>query len=380
MAGRSLWAKMFRMAVNSTISQALDLDDDDAIRDVLRRRVDVERRTVGMAVCVVTPERTRFLAWGSERLGDDRPVTSETVFEIGSITKVFTALLLCAMARTGEVGLDDPVERHLPGDFHLRVLADRQITLADLATHTSGLPIVPPLPGLPFSPSWLEAIARFTVGDFKAWLADFDPPYPSGTAWEYSNAGYALLGMALAHRGGRPYEDLVQERVIDRIGLQDTTFHPPQEMGPRVAEGHDPALKPMPPLDMPILAAAGALRSTPRDLSRFVASILAGSAIAPEAQLLLSVRRDAPWNGVQALGWEVREAPGGAFVSKDGVCGHAASLVLDPDRHLAIVVFSNTMPDLSYSTRPGGGVGTADIARHLLRPLVPLGGQGGTRY
>jgi hypothetical protein len=76
----------------------------------------------------------------------------------------------------------------------------------------------------------------------------------------------------------------------------------------------------------------------------------------------------------------VRDAPGGVFMSKDGVCGQAASLVFDPDRQLAIVAFSNTMPDLSYSTPPGGGVGTADIARHLLRPQVPLGGQGGTRY
>jgi CubicO group peptidase (beta-lactamase class C family) len=375
---------MFRIAMNPTISgpaaQALDLEDDDAIQNFLRRRVEVEMRTVGIAVCVVTPQRTRFLAWGRERLGDDRPVTSETVFEIGSITKVFTALLLSAMARSGEVGLDDPVARHLPGDFHLPALDGRQITLADLATHTSGLPSFPPLSGRPFSPSWLEAMARFGVEDFKAWLRDIHPPQPSGAAWEYSNVGYALLGMALAHRGGRPYEDLVQVRVIDRIGLQDTTFCPPQAMGPRLAESHDPALKPMPPLDIAILAAAGALRSTPRDLSRLAAAILSGSGIAPEAELLLSVRRGAPWNGAQALGWEVRDAPGGVFVSKDGVCGQAASMVFDPDRRLAIVAFSNTMPDLSYSTPPGGGVGTADIARHLLRPQVPLGGQNGTRY
>ena len=186
--------------------------------------------------------------------------------------------------------------------------------------------------------------------------------------------------MALAHRGGRPYEDLVQARVIDRIGLQDTTFYPPQAMGPRLAESHYPDLKPMGPLDLGILTAAGALRSTPRDLSRFAAAILSGSGIAPEAELLLSVRRGAPWNGVQALGWELREAPGGAFVSKDGVCGQAASMVFDPEKGRAIVAFSNTMPDLSYSIPPGGGVGTADIARHLLRPQIPLGGQGGTRY
>src|SRR5258705_9810263 len=89
-------------------TQALEVEDDDAIRDLLRRRVEVEKRTVGMALCVVTPDRKRFVAWGRERLGNDRPITSDTVFEIGSITKGFTALLLANMARRGEIWLDDP--------------------------------------------------------------------------------------------------------------------------------------------------------------------------------------------------------------------------------------------------------------------------------
>ena len=148
-------------------------------------------------------------------------------------------------------------------------------------------------------------------------------------------------------------------------------------MGPRLAEGHDAALKPIPPLDIGIFSPAGALRSTPRDLARFAAAILPGSRahIAPDERLLLSVRRPAPWiGGKQALGWEVLEAPGGAFVSKDGVTfGQAASMVFDPDKRVAIMVFSNTFPDLRNSTLSGGGVGAADIARHLLRPQIPLG-------
>lgn len=360
------------------VAQALEVDDDDAIRDILRRRVEVEKRTVGIAVCVVTPNRKRFVAWGRERLGDAPPVTYDTVFEIGSITKVFTALLLASMVRNEEVGLDDPVARHLPSDFHLPVLNGRQITLADLATHTSGLPRFPPFSAPSLSSSFFEAIAQFSLADFKAWLADFHPSRPAGAEWEYSNAGYALLGMALAHRGGRPFETLLQARVIDRIGLRETTFHPTAAMRPRVAEGHDPTLKSVPPLDLGIFAAAGGLRSTPRDLSRAAAAILPGSGarIAPDQQLLLTVRRPASrMGGVQALGWEVLDAPGGAFVSKDGVSpGQTASMVFDPDRRLAIVAFSNTLPDLRGSTPSGGGVGAADIARHLLRPQIPLGG------
>jgi serine-type D-Ala-D-Ala carboxypeptidase/endopeptidase len=256
-------------AAISGVSRALEVDDDAAIRNILKRRVEVEKCAVGMAVCVVTPGRKRFVTWGRERLGDEQPVTPETVFEIGSVTKVFTALLLADMTRRAEVALDDPVARYLPGDFHLPALDGRQITLADLATHTSGLPRFPPFRGTPLSPSWLEAMARFSVEDFKSWLAGLHPQSQAVTAWEYSNAGYALLGMALAHRGGQPYESLLKSRVIDRIGLHDTTFHPTAAMGSRLAEGHDPALKPVSPLHLGIFAAAGALRSTPRDLSRF---------------------------------------------------------------------------------------------------------------
>ena len=135
-------------------------------------------------------------------------------------------------------------------------------------------------------------------------------------------------------------------------------------------------------MDVGIFAAAGGLHSTPRDLSRFAAAILpgSGSRIAPAAELLLTVRRPAPpIDGVQALGWEVRNAPGGAFVSKDGVSWwQGASMVFDPGKRQAVVAFSNTVPSLRFAKFSGGGVGAADVAQHILRPQIPLGGQNGT--
>jgi serine-type D-Ala-D-Ala carboxypeptidase/endopeptidase len=370
------------MAAMAAGARALEVDDDNAIRDILRRRIEVEKRSVGMAVCVVTRNRKRFVTWGRERLGDDRPVTFETVFEIGSITKVFTALLLANMARRGEVGLDDPVSRHLPSDFKVPPRDGREITLADLATHTSGLPRWPLLSGdsRP-SQTAIDAAARISLQDFKAWLANLQLPQnpPAAGAWWYSNVGYALLGMALANRAGRPYEALLQVRVIDPMRLRDTTFYPTLAMAPRLAEGHDPELKPLPPFDAGIFIAAGALRSTPRDLARFAAAILPGSRspIARDAELLLTVRREAPWlGGKQALGWEVLDAPGGTFVNKDGVTfGQTASMAFDSVRRMAVIALSNTHPDLRNSTLSGGGVGAGDITRHLLRPQIPLGGR-----
>lgn len=362
-----------------------EVDDDSAIRDILRRRIEVENRAVGMAVCVVRPDRTRFVAWGRARLGDDRLVAPDTVFEIGSITKVFTALLLADMVRSGEVKLEDPVVRHLPSDFHVPELYGHQPTLADLATHTSGLPRFPTFPGTPLSPSWVDAMKRFSLGDLKMWLPNAQPEPAAHGGWWYSNVGYTLLSMALAHRGGQPFEALLQTRVIEPTGLLDTTFHPSEAMRSRLAEGHDASLKPIPPTDLGIFVGAGGLYSTPNDMSRFATEILpgSGSRIEPLGKLLLTVRRSAgSWlRGVQALGWEVRDAANGAFVSKDGVTwGQTVSMVYDPDQRMSVVVFSNTFPDLAYSTLSSGGVGAADIAQHLLRPQIPLGGQGGTTY
>jgi serine-type D-Ala-D-Ala carboxypeptidase/endopeptidase len=175
----------------------------------------------------------------------------------------------------------------------------------------------------------------------------------------------------------------LQARLIDPAGLRDTTFHPTPAMRSRTAEGHDPDLRPLPPFDAGIFIASGGLRSTLRDMARFAAAVLPGSRspIARDAELLLTVRREARWlGGKQALGWEVLDAPGGAFVCKDGVTfGQTASMVFDPDRRIAVVALSNTHPDLRNSTLSGGGIGAADIARHLLRPELPLGGPGGAR-
>ena len=147
---------------------------DDAIRDILRRRIDAQKRSVGMAVGVVCERHRRFVNWGRARLADPEPVTSDTVFEIGSITKVFTALLLANMVRHGEVAFDDPVIRHLPGDFKLPDHG-RPITLADLATHTAGLPRMPVFGGEPFSMAWRQNLARYTTAEFKNWLAAGHP-------------------------------------------------------------------------------------------------------------------------------------------------------------------------------------------------------------
>ena len=141
---------------------------------------------------------------------DPRVPDIDTVFEIGSITKVFTALLLADMVLRGVVAWDEPVARLLPASVHVPRFGERQITLLDLATHTSGLPRMPSNfhpadPGDPY--------ADYTVGQLYDFLDDTMLSRTPGTAYEYSNLGYGLLGHALARRSGSGFEELVRARI-----------------------------------------------------------------------------------------------------------------------------------------------------------------------
>jgi serine-type D-Ala-D-Ala carboxypeptidase/endopeptidase len=362
-------------------------DDDGAIRDILRRRVEVEKRTVGIAVAVVSGRTHRVTCYGRERLGNEQKVAANTLFEIGSITKVYTALLLADLAREGVLAIDDPAAKHLPADFFLPERDGRPITLADLATHTAGLPRTPPM-GRPFEEfasfdefveQLVEATKSYSLVDLKGWLRDFKLPRTPGSAWEYSNVGYALLGLALSHRTDLSYEELLTRRIINPLGLTGTHLRPPAAEASHLAEGHDTKLNPVPPYDGGIFAPAGDLRASVEDLARFVQAVMPGSSssIEPSARLLLQTIRPAPAaGGQQALGWEVLSANEGDYISKDGVTpGQCATAVFDPAGRRGVVALSNTFPMFQKTdTSPsGGGTGAGDVARHLLRPSIPLG-------
>jgi serine-type D-Ala-D-Ala carboxypeptidase/endopeptidase len=296
--------------------------------------------------------------------------TAPTLFEIGSLTKVFTALLLADMVYRNELKFDDPLDRHLPSGFRTPQRNGLAITLADLATHTSGLPLFPPFTGNP-----LEALARYSASDLRSWLAGLTLARDPGTQWAYSNVGYGLLGLALANKAGTTYDALLARRITGPLGLKDTILFPEGRATRRLATGHDPNLAPMPPLDVGIFAPAGALRSTVENLLSFVSAVLPNSRSPLEtpAQLLLSIRRSAAAvGGEQALGWDVVTGTE-PFLAKDGVtAGQAASIVLDLPRQTGVVVLSNALP-VMMKPPPDGGVGAADLARHLIRPALPLG-------
>jgi D-alanyl-D-alanine-carboxypeptidase/D-alanyl-D-alanine-endopeptidase len=327
---------------------------DGEILTILADRVDVQKKSFGMVVGLIEPGSRRSVGYGSLQPNSGLAPNGQTLFGIGSIGKMFTAVLLGDMLVRREVGLDDPVEDHLPKGMRVAHLG-RPITLADLATHTSGLPVQAP---------GMTSTAGYTPQAFAEFLAAYEPKRAPGERFEYSNAGYALLAMALCERAGVDYEHLVARRIAGPLGLKSTFVTVPASQRARLAQGHDAKLEPFKAVELSAFSRMGAIYSTANDLLTFI-GMADGKSPTPLGRafaLLPLTRRVAPAVGEQALGWEVKTVGGsGPFFSKDGIGqGYGASVVFDPGTGQGVVVLSNV------ESLP------SDIARHLLRPAIPL--------
>jgi serine-type D-Ala-D-Ala carboxypeptidase/endopeptidase len=336
---------------------------DSEIRQMLVDRIDVQHQSVGIVVGVIGAEGRRVVAYGRLEKGDPRPLNGDTIFEIGSATKVFTSLLLADMVQRGEVALDDPVAKYLPASAKMPERNGRSITLVDLATHTSGLPRMP----TNFTPKDLtNPYADYSVDQLYQFLSSYQLTRDIGSQYEYSNLGGGLLGHVLALRAGMSYEALVRSRICDPLGMSNTRITVKPEMKARLAVGHNQGLESVANWDLPTLAGAGALRSTANDMLTFLAANLGytKSPLAPAMAAMLKVRRPTGQPGLEiALGWHVYTTNGKEIVwHNGGTGGYRSFMGFDPKAGVGVVALSNT------STT----VGVDDIGRHLLDANVPL--------
>lgn len=330
---------------------------DEAIRKLLAKRIDVDRQSVGMVVGVIDAKGRRVIAHGATGAVNGRPVDGETLFEIGSVTKALTSLLLADMVRRGEVKLDDPVAAHLPPGTVVPTRDGKAITLIDLATHTSGLPR---LPGNMAMKDPLNPYADYTVAQLDAFLRDYALPRDIGATYEYSNLGAGLLGRALAYRAGGDYETVLRKRVLTPLGMGNTAIALSPAQTARFSAGHTADFKPTPHWDFLSLPGAGALRSTADDLLKLTAAELGYVDTPLKAAMAdqLVPRRPAGRGGVQvALGWHVWPTPEGEIVTHNGgTMGFQSFVGFNRQTGLGVVVLSNT----------AGVMGVDDIGLHLL--------------
>jgi len=366
MGKRNLWLGVIVSMCHAAAQQpsgSLPLEIE--IRRILAQRVDEFHQSVGIVAGMIGPDGHRMVSHGALEKGDTRALDGDTVFEIGSITKVFTSLLLADMVERGEVALSDPVAKFLPAGVKVPQRNGKQITLQDLATHTSGLPR---LPGNMKPKDDRNPYADYTVAQMYEFLSSYELTRDIGSQYEYSNLGGGLLGHALALRAGKDYETLVRDRITGPLGMKDTGITLSPSMKARLAAGHDDKMITAANWDLPTLAGAGALRSTANDLLRFVAANLGYSKtpLAAAMAAMLRVRRPAGNANMDvALGWHIFPAAGddGIVVWHNGGTGGYRSFIgYDPKTRLGVAVLANASTN----------AGVDDIGVHLLRPKSPL--------
>lgn len=270
-------------------------------------------------------------------------------YELGSVTKTFTGLLLAVLVHDGILGYSDPLDAHLPApSTRRRRPADGDgATLLNAVTHTAGLPRLP-------AGFYRHALPRWRTNPYAGYgrRAVLDayhrtrPRHRPGTRWHYSNLGVAVLGHALGHTVRAPYEELLTRRVLRPLGMAGTALRAGAPGADAPGHGAD-GIRPVPPADMGGFVAAGAVRATPADLLRYLEAHLRPPAgDEPLHRALNDVRRPLLRRGVRhrathTLTWFQQSCDGGEIFFHAGATpGQEAFLGFRPDTGTALVALA----------------------------------------
>uniref|UniRef100_UPI003752CBDE serine hydrolase n=1 Tax=Undibacterium sp. TaxID=1914977 RepID=UPI003752CBDE len=282
---------------------------------------------------------TRVISYGVMDKKTQAKVDGDTVFEIGSVTKLFTSLLLADMVQKGEVKFGDPVAKYLPQGVTIPTHNGKQISLLDLSLHKSGLPTWPD--NMP-SKDPLNPVADYTVAQMYDFLSRYQLTRDIGEKEQYSNLGVGLLGHVLSLRGGKEFETLIKERITNLLGMSDTGIAMSARMTAHLASPHNAQSEIVKNWDLPAIPGAGALRSSVNDMLKFLTANMYPDK-SPISQSLQTMHFPFAESPEIHLGWGV----GGKYGSK--LWGHAGStygyksmLTFDETRRRGVVILSNS--------------------------------------
>lgn len=303
-----------------------------------------------IVVAMVDGKESRVYTYG--KLADGKAPEANTVFEIGSVTKTFTATALAHAVLNGSVELDEPVARLLP-QFAIPSRGDKTITLENLATQHSGLPRLP----TNLEPADIaDPYADYDGAKLKAFLASYKLSRDPGSKYEYSNLGVGLLGYALAQHAGVSYNALLQQQVFGPLGMDSSATILNADMRAHLAHGHDAASKPVANWTFAALAGAGAIKSTAADMLRYLRANMGvlKSPLYPAMQLAHKPRRDVGGDERIGLTWMTKHDKDGDVIWHNGMTGGYASFIgLRADGKRGVVILTNiqqSVDDLGFAT------------------------------
>ncbi len=336
----------------------------DSVKTNIERRID-HGLNAGIVVGLVEERdgkaATEYWSFGVTKAGESRKIDENTIFEIGSITKAFTGILLADMVERGEVKLIDPIDTYLPKGVTAPSRDGKSITLESLATHRSGLPRLPD--NLTISDS-SDPYADYSPDLLHAFLSKHELSRGVGEKYEYSNLGMGLLGHLLGQAAKQSYESLVVERICKPLKLKDTRMNLNRRQAKRFATGHV-GVDPVEHWTMQdCLASCGALRSSAKDMIRFLSANLGLAKSSPMDALKMAQarRHNAGTADVHVgLGWHINTRFNRTIVWHNGGTGGFRTFCgFDPQSKRGVVVLSNTSNSVD------------DIGFHLLEPKYTL--------
>lgn len=295
---------------------------------------------MGLSVGIITDKKSHTQAFGRVEAGSDIVPDEHTIYEIGSITKVFTGLLMARMIEDKLIKAGDPVESCLPTGMKMPRFGEKQITLLHLATHHSGLPRMPGnfTPADPANP-----YADYTFAMMADFLAKHKLITEPGDHYLYSNLGVGLLGQALAHKSGGAYEELLRSRILKPLGMNETSVTLNSEMSARLAKGEGLDGHIVKNWDLSVFVGAGGIRSSVHDMLIFASANIGLSETALQAAMKMSQKRQRDTERVGhgiALGWHIR--PDGIVWHNGQTGGYHSFFALNGKTQEAVVVLSNT--------------------------------------
>jgi len=298
-------------------------------------------------------------SFGTLVAGSDAAPNADTLFELSSNSKTFAATLLGIMAARGDVALDDPVNMYLPQGVRIASFDGVDVTLQDLATHMSGLPLYPE--DYAIDENDPTPHSEYSLDELWASINAFKPTRKSGEKWLYSAFNFGVLSQALAHHMGKNYFSLVKEEILEPLDMTSTYLHLPDSERYRFAQGHLPGGEKTDNLiDHGALYAAGSMFTTVNDLLKFMrAHMSEGDSTIAEGIALTHPLYDTTHG--MGLGWENTENSinRNHFGTGGGHRSYIGFNKDDPERR-GVIIFTNTR------------FGIVDIGHHALTSTHPL--------
>jgi serine-type D-Ala-D-Ala carboxypeptidase/endopeptidase len=336
---------------------------NDDVRVALEQRFKEDRTGACLAAGVIDDGKISTAYYCADPRSQ-RPYDEHTAFEIGSITKTMTAALLAEFIARGVVDLDDPIAKLLPPGTNVPSFNGHEITIGEIVTHTSGLPVLPvQYHAADFNNPYADATERGLLDALAATRLTREP----GSKWEYSNFAMIVLSYALAKRSGKDYETILRERLLVPLGMNDTYVarRPPQV---HLAQGHLSNETPTIPWDFhPDMAGVGGVRATLPDMLRYLEGELGTRDSAITAALGRTQEQVASVGGHRmGMNWNLSNVNGRTRIFHEGGTGGYSSFAgFDRAMKRAVVLLSDTA-----LTSIGG---LAPLGFHLLDPASPIG-------